>query len=95
MGTAFALRPLFPGSGIYLKTTIYDFYESPTDGAAPESGLILDAHGNLFGTTFGGGTGCDFGNGCGTVFELTRLRRDTAKPFYIDSKTIRRTATTP
>jgi uncharacterized repeat protein (TIGR03803 family) len=36
------------------------------DGDRPQAGLIADAHGNLFGTTTGGGT-----NGHGTVFEVT------------------------
>ena len=37
-----------------------------TDGAYPEAGLIADAHGDLFGTTAGGGA-----NSNGTVFEIT------------------------
>jgi len=39
-----------------------------SDGLAPESNLIFDAKGNLYGTTYAGGSGCVFG--CGTVFEL-------------------------
>ena len=40
------------------------------DGASPEATLILDAAGNLYSTTYGGGSGCS-GYGCGIVFELT------------------------
>jgi uncharacterized repeat protein (TIGR03803 family) len=43
-------------------------------GAFPESGLIADSSGNLYGTTvFGGGSGCRSGFlvGCGTVFKLS------------------------
>jgi uncharacterized repeat protein (TIGR03803 family) len=36
-----------------------------TDGAYPYAGLIADANGNLFGTTYGGGA-----NDSGTVFEI-------------------------
>jgi uncharacterized repeat protein (TIGR03803 family) len=46
-------------------TTLVSF--NGTDGASPQAGLIADAHGNLFGTTSGGGA-----NGYGTVFEITR-----------------------
>lgn len=42
------------------------------DGSKPQAGLISDSAGNLYGTTFYGGTGnCNDGNeffGCGTVF---------------------------
>jgi uncharacterized repeat protein (TIGR03803 family) len=48
------------------------------DGMTPESGVIMDASGNLYGTTNGGGAPFDecngygfFGDGCGMVFELT------------------------
>ena len=50
-------------------TTLYTFaYGSatdPHDGAAPDSGLIVDSSGNLYGTTSGGG------NGYGTVYEIS------------------------
>jgi len=41
------------------------------DGWTPESGLVLDNAGNLYGTTTAGGTGCSSNPGCGIVFELT------------------------
>lgn len=42
-------------------------------GGGPLAGAIIDAHGNIFGTTSLGGTGanCNFGNGCGVVFEYS------------------------
>lgn len=46
-------------------TTLINF--NFTDGEEPQSGLISDAAGNLFGTTAGGGA-----SGLGTVFELAR-----------------------
>jgi hypothetical protein len=48
-----------------------------SDGASPLASVILDAVGNLYGTTFSGGIlnpdcpGFGFGAGCGTVFELS------------------------
>jgi uncharacterized repeat protein (TIGR03803 family) len=44
-------------------------FKGGTDGSAP-SGLVADAAGNLYGTTFNGGTNSAC-NGCGTVFELS------------------------
>src|SRR5215467_1913047 len=42
------------------------------DGANPLGGLIFDTVGNLYGTTFIGGTSTGCGGGpCGTVFKLT------------------------
>jgi uncharacterized repeat protein (TIGR03803 family) len=38
------------------------------DGCSPEGGVVLDAAGNLYGTTFGGGPG---GSGYGTVYKLS------------------------
>jgi uncharacterized repeat protein (TIGR03803 family) len=45
-------------------TVLHDFT------AAPNAGLVMDAKGNLYGTTYnGGGTACG-GTGCGTVFKV-------------------------
>jgi hypothetical protein len=44
-----------------------------SDGTSPLGGVIRDAKGNLYGTTWLGGSsgaGCG-GYGCGTVWELT------------------------
>jgi uncharacterized repeat protein (TIGR03803 family) len=52
------------------ETVLHDFNSSP-DGANPEAGLIIDAKGALYGTTFGGGdVNCDYPDPCGVVFEL-------------------------
>jgi uncharacterized repeat protein (TIGR03803 family) len=50
-------------------TTLRSFSGSPDDGANPAAGLILDAEGNLYGTTTIGGQRCT--QGCGTVFKST------------------------
>lgn len=42
------------------------------DGNSPQAAPILDAAGNLYGTTFWGGNLNDCANGCGVVFKITR-----------------------
>lgn len=56
------------------ETVLYTFTGAP-DGENPGGGLILDAAGNLYGITGGGGEAegqgnCTDGIGCGTVFKL-------------------------
>jgi len=68
-GTVFRLSP-----GIAWKfTTLLEF--NGTRGAFPYAGVILDAAGNLYGTTFEGGSCNRNSYGCGTVFELTPTPR--------------------
>src|SRR5258707_14601505 len=63
-GTVFELTP----SGTF--TVLYSF-TGGSDGANPRAGLIADAAGNLYGTTYGGGAtaDCDPPNGCGPEFQ--------------------------
>jgi uncharacterized repeat protein (TIGR03803 family) len=63
-GTVFEL---VKGNTGYTQQVLHSFAGGPTDGAAPEAGLIADSSGNLFGTTDSGGA-----NGYGTVFELVK-----------------------
>jgi uncharacterized repeat protein (TIGR03803 family) len=46
------------------------------DGAYPESVLLFDTHGNLYGTTTAGGGSGDCFKGCGVVFELSPRNGD-------------------
>jgi uncharacterized repeat protein (TIGR03803 family) len=69
-GTVFELAPA--SGGAWTFSTIYSF-TGGTDGYHPLSGLTLDANGNLYGTTYWGGTvnsACT--PGCGTVFQLIK-----------------------
>lgn len=63
-GTVFEL---VNSSGAYSETILHDFTGTGTDGSRPSAGLIVDASGNLYGTTIGGGA-----QGEGTVFELVK-----------------------
>jgi uncharacterized repeat protein (TIGR03803 family) len=67
-GTVFELSPT--GSGGWTETVLHSFTNNGADGYGSSAGLIFDPAGNLYGTTRGGGSGCN-PNGCGTVFELT------------------------
>src|SRR5690349_13345980 len=62
-GTIYKLSPSV--SGGYVFSQIYAFRGGIVDGANPNAGLILDASGNLYGTTTFGGS-----YEAGTVFEL-------------------------
>ena len=67
-GTVFMLQPKADGS--WTESVLYSF-TGGTDGGNPETDLIFDQAGNLYGTTKWGGK-CAFSDGCGVVFELKR-----------------------
>lgn len=63
-GTIFLLKP----NG--RERVLYSF-AGGADGAQPLAGVVRDAAGNLYGTTWAGGTnGCVAPQGCGTVYAL-------------------------
>lgn len=62
-GSVFELKP--SPSGGWTQSIVHSFQGSPSDGGAPDSSLLLDSKGNLYGTTLGGGT-----SGGGTLFEV-------------------------
>ena len=64
-GTVFKITPT---GG---ETILYSFGTAP-DGSAPTAGLLMDASGNLYGTTFNGGA-----NGSGAVFKITPAGAET------------------
>lgn len=61
-GTVYELSPT--GSG-WVERVLYSF-QGQSDGGDPVGGLVMDASGNLYGTTSSNGV-----NSAGTVFELT------------------------
>ena len=63
-GTVFELTPPMTAGGNWTESVLWNFGNG-ADGQNPEAGLIMDKSGNLYGTTFSGGT-----NSMGTVFEL-------------------------
>jgi hypothetical protein len=74
-GTVFQLTPPPQSGGPWTEAVLYNFTGQNGDGAYPWAGVILDASGNIYGTTYGGGytASCpQFGNiGCGTVYKLS------------------------
>jgi uncharacterized repeat protein (TIGR03803 family) len=65
---------LTPESGSWKFSVIYTFNGvDGSKGTQPSGGLAIDSAGNFYGTTSGGGNlTCNNGNGCGTIFKLTR-----------------------
>jgi uncharacterized repeat protein (TIGR03803 family) len=61
-GTIFKLTP---GSGGWTYTVLKEFVDPCDEGCFPRGGVILDANGNLYGTTSGGGR-----YGKGVVWEI-------------------------
>jgi uncharacterized repeat protein (TIGR03803 family) len=63
-GTVFELSPT--PSGNWKEKILHNFTGGTTDGSGPVASVTFDSHGNLYGTTVGGGP-----QEYGTVFELT------------------------
>jgi len=74
-GTAFELSPPAQPGGAWTETVLYSFCSvggtNCTDGDQPMAGLLRDPVGNLYGTTWAGGSGGGIvSKGSGTVFML-------------------------
>jgi uncharacterized repeat protein (TIGR03803 family) len=71
-GGAYGVGTVFKVDPAGKETVLYTFTGTGGDGAYPTAGLVRDAQGNLYGTTYAGGDpACIAGTGCGTVFKLT------------------------
>ena len=69
LGTVFQLT--FTGSS-WTENVLYSFTGTGGEGIYPRSGVVFDPAGNLYGTTsYGGDPSCNYGSGCGSVFQLT------------------------
>jgi uncharacterized repeat protein (TIGR03803 family) len=64
-GVVFALSPAADGS--WTETVLHSFANNRNDGIVPMGPLVLDAAGNIYGTTFEGGR-----YDAGVVFEIVR-----------------------
>lgn len=71
-GTVFKVSPAGK------ETVLHCFAGQPTDGGYPDASLVLDAAGNIYGTTDSGGT-----NNVGTVFKLGRAGKETVLHSFI------------
>jgi hypothetical protein len=79
-GTVFELSPPSAPDGEWTETILHRF--SGSDGGNPEAGVIADGEGNLYGTTYGGGSGP-----YGLAFKLNtpkeKLQGWTETPLYV------------
>ncbi len=62
-------------AGTTTINTLFSF--NGTDGLEPEGNLVMDANGNFYGTTLGGGPNNDSPGGDGVVFELSSASAPT------------------
>ena len=69
-GTVFQLAPPTTPGAPWTETVLHIFSTGSGDGMVPEGGVVLDAAGNLYGTTFEGGNPSSICR-CGIVFRLS------------------------
>jgi uncharacterized repeat protein (TIGR03803 family) len=71
-GGANGVGTVFEVSSSGKETVLYSFAGGTADGSNPQSNLIMDGAGNLYGTTFSGG---EYGGG--TVFRVSKTGKET------------------
>ncbi|HSY64169.1 MAG TPA: choice-of-anchor tandem repeat GloVer-containing protein [Terriglobales bacterium] len=67
---------LFQARNVWVGQNVFYFLEGG-DGIYPDSSLAMDAKGNMYGTTYYGGSGEACSGGCGTVYKLTAGKNNT------------------
>jgi uncharacterized repeat protein (TIGR03803 family) len=78
IGGSSSYGTVFKVSASGQETVLYTFTAANGDGAYPTARPILDAQGNLYGTTEAGGDlNCGYFFGCGTVFKLSPAGSET------------------
>jgi uncharacterized repeat protein (TIGR03803 family) len=77
-GAVYKLMPPVPPEKTWTEITLHSF-GSGNDGAYPESGLLLDSNGDIFGTTESGGC-CTVG----TVFKLANVNGNWVETVLCD-----------
>jgi uncharacterized repeat protein (TIGR03803 family) len=66
------------------ETVLHRFGKARQNGDFPNPGLILDAAGNLYGTTLGGGINGNGGDGgAGTLFKMDPAGNETVLHFFL------------
>jgi uncharacterized repeat protein (TIGR03803 family) len=78
-GGASNLGTVFSVDSNGVEAVLHSFAGEPTDGADPKAGITLDTAGNLYGTTFTGGS-----YGYGTVFKLDAANSETVLYHFSD-----------
>ena len=81
-GTVFTVWP--NSNGGWSESILHNFAVSNNDGQHPNGGLAFDSEGNIYGTTFFGGS-----NQGGTVFQLSRLSDGSWQEHTLHSFTYR------
>lgn len=83
LGVVFELSPPGKKGGAW-KETLLHVFNGGTDGAHPSAGLVLDSQGNLYGTTYQGGTSQGGKAHYGTIFMIRneRPRKETILHYF-------------
>lgn len=72
-GSVFMLTRPASAGGKWKYTLLHRFFVNDDGGSTPRGGLLIGTRGNIYGTTYEGGTSDDCGvTGCGTIFTLKK-----------------------